>query len=103
MPKRDYDRYSLFRSDGSIDQLPFIKIPESSFDKWEEWKVGISRLDIWSERYYNNPFYDFLILYANPEYLDQNDIPDGTIIRIPFPLSEAIRLYENGLKRIKNE
>jgi hypothetical protein len=37
--------------------------------------------------------YDWLILYANPDYLIEFDIPDGTIIRIPFPLERALSEY----------
>ena len=102
--RKDYDRYEIFKnSDGTTDQLPFARIPKSSSDKYEEWKSGVSRLDRIANKYYRNPFFDFLILYANPEYISEFDIPDGTIIRIPFPFDRARSAYEISLKSIRNE
>jgi len=103
MAQRDYNRYELIqRDDGVIVYPPFVKIPQSASDKYDNWKLGDSRLDKWSQRYYGNPFYDFLILYANPEYISEFDIPDGAYIRIPFPLDNARRAYEERLQQIKN-
>ena len=101
MPYRDYNRYSILKkSDGTTELMPFINIPVSTSDKYEYWNGETSRLDILSQKYYGNPFYDFLILYANPEYISEFDIPDGTVIRIPFPLAQARSDYETKLERI---
>ena len=95
MPQIDYDRYSILRNgDGTIKQMPFIYLPENPSDKYETWKDGLSRLDKLSQKYYGNPFYDFLILYANPEYVTEFDFVDGQLIRIPFPLVKAKGDYE---------
>lgn len=102
MPQQDYDRYQILKNnDGSIDMPSYVDIPVSSADKYEAWKDGFSRMDILSQKYYNNPFYDFIILYANPQYISEFDIPDGTVIRIPFPLNRAILIFENTLTSIK--
>jgi hypothetical protein len=104
MAKRDYNRYELLQNpDGSFDFPPFVPITASPSDKIETWNLGISRLDKLSERYYNNPFFDFLILYANPQYISEFDIPDGAFIRIPFPLDIVRRKYEDGLQEIKSQ
>jgi len=104
MPRRDYNRYELYiNTDQSIDQIPFVKIPENISDKYEKWNSRTSRLDKIAQRYYDNPFMDFLILYGNPTYLSEFDIEDGATIRIPFPLDKAKSDYENGLKSIKNK
>jgi len=103
MGRIDYDRYEIYRNNnGSIDQLPFVKIPNSTSDKYVNWKLGVDRLDKLAKRYYNNEFYDFIILLANPEYISEFDIENGDVIRIPFPLERARTEYENGLKKIKN-
>jgi len=103
MPLQDYDRYEILKnSDGTINSAPFVNIPVDSNDKFEAWREGYSRMDILAFKYYNNPFYDFLIMYANPQYISEFDIPDGTIIRIPFPLDRVVLLYENTLTNIKN-
>ena len=102
MPRIDYDRYELYRNnDNTINQLPFVSIPISRSDKYEPWRYD-SRMEKLATRFYDNPFFDFLIMYANPEYISEFDIPEGTIIRIPFPLDNAKFEYERGLKLIKD-
>lgn len=103
MARIDYDRYEIFRNDdGSIDQLPFVTIPQNPSDKYVNWKLGVDRLDKLAKRYYDNELFDFIILLANPTYISEFDIDDGDVIRIPFPLDKARTDYENGLKRIRN-
>jgi hypothetical protein len=102
MLKQDYDRYDFLKNeDGTIDMMPFIPISEAESDITIEWIRGKHRLEKLADKYYSNPFYDFLILYANPQYMDQFDIPDHTVIRIPFPLERARNEYENKLKKYK--
>lgn len=98
----DFDRYFYYRINGNVDQVPFVEIPVSSSDRYEEWKEGISRLDKISQRYYGSPFYDWIILQANPEFIFEFDIPDGTIIRIPYPIEPITRFYDETLRKIRN-
>lgn len=99
MGYNDYKRYALLdNSNGIKEEMPFINISVSNTDKYEFWKENKSRYDILSQKYYGNPFYDFLILYANPNYLSQFDIPTDTLIRIPFPLNRALSEYENVIR-----
>jgi len=103
MPHKDYDRYEILKNtDGTIDQMPFINLPVNASDKYEYWNSEFSRLDKLASKYYTNPFYDFLILYANRIYLNEFDIPDGALIRIPFPLVKARADYEAALRQFKN-
>ena len=103
MTQRDYDRYALVRTDdGKLEQLPFVSISTLPSDKYVEWNVGKSRMDKLSQTYYGSPFYDWLILYANPQFISEFDIPDGVIIRIPFPLDDAKSEYESKIKKIRN-
>ena len=102
MPKKDYDRYMpLKNNDGTIDMMPFINLPINLSDKYEYWNTSYSRLDKISQKYYGNPFYDFLILYGNNIYLNEFDIPDGALIRIPFPLNKAKGDYDSILQAFK--
>ena len=101
--RADYDRYEIFRNqDGTTDQLPFVKLPVNQTDKYEKFKLGFTRFDKLALKYYGNEFFDFLITYANPQYLSQFDIEDGQLIRIPFPLEKAKSDYEAILKSIRN-
>jgi hypothetical protein len=100
--QKDYDRYAILKnSDGTIDTMPLVKLPQNASDKFEYWKEGFSRLDKISVKYYGSPYYDFLILLANPSFSSEWDIPDGTLIRIPFSLNKIKADYEAALMAYK--
>jgi len=101
MPIRDYNRYAILtNNNGTTEQMPFVALPVNSSDKYENWNTEYYRLDKLSQKYYGNPFYDFLILYANG-YVSEFDIPDGQLIRIPFPLSKVKGDYESALSAFR--
>lgn len=104
MPQQGYDRYKLLKNnDGTISAMPFVELPTNASDKFEYWNVARSRMDRMSQKYYGNPFYDFLILYANPQFVSEFDIPDNALVRIPFPLQVVLSQYESEILRIKNQ
>jgi|WetSurMetagenome_2_1015567.scaffolds.fasta_scaffold263756_2 hypothetical protein len=105
MPLQDYNRYAPLTTNDviAISTMPFVEIPTNPSDKFEYWNSNFSRLDKLSQKYYSNPFYDFLILYANNIYVSEFDIPDGTLIRIPFPLGKAKADYEALLTAYKKQ
>jgi len=82
--------------------MPFVNLPQNQSDKFENWNTSYSRLDKLSQKYYGNPFYDFFILYANG-YMSEFDIPDGQVIRIPFPLAKVKSDYEAALTAYRNQ
>ena len=98
-----YDRYSLFRNNGKVDIVPFGEIPPKSTDAFEVYRKGKTRLDLLSYEYYKDSSYGWLIMQANPEYGSMEfEIPDGSMIRIPFPLQKTIEDYEESIKRHNN-
>jgi len=102
MPYQDNNRYEILKnSNGTTDVMPFVKLPTNPSDKFEYWNSMTSRLDKISQKYYGNPFYDYLILYGNNIYLNEFDIPDGALIRIPFPLVKAKADYDAALVAFK--
>ncbi len=104
MPFTDYNRYLPLQNDnGTTELMPFVKLPVNQSDKYETWNTEFSRLDKLSQKYYGNPFYDFLILYANYIYVSEFDIPDGALIRIPFPLQKVKADYDALLSAYKNQ
>lgn len=94
-----YNRYKSFVTDGTYKKIPFIKIPESVSDFYIYYEIGKTRLDLLSYQYYNDSNYGWLILQANPQVgsLEFN-IEDGARLRIPYPLENAIQLYESEIK-----
>lgn len=96
----EYDRYSKFRTDNTIQMVPFIPIPEHPDDFYVEYQRGKTRLDIISNEHYGNPNYGWLILQANPEYGSMEfNIPNGAVLRIPFPLDTVIAEYKEGIDK----
>ena len=93
-----YNRYSRFYKDGTYSIVPNIKITKKSSDYLVEYNSSSNRLDMISNTYYGDPNYDWLIMMANPEYGSMEfDIPDGTILRVPYPLKETIDTYNKAV------
>lgn len=93
-----FDRYSMFKANGKVGIVPFIKIPKKNSDKYIIFKKKSTRLDKVSYDYYGNPDYAWLIMQANPEHGSiENFIPDGISLRIPFPLEETLNTYINDI------
>lgn len=98
-----YDRYKGFRVNSEIKPIPGIIIPISSTDKPMVYKQGTTRLDKLSDLYYNNPYSGWLILQANPEFGGlEFDIPDMSLIRIPYPFEDAISRYITQVAKHKS-
>lgn len=94
------DRYDKFRKNGEMKTLPGLYIRKNNSDKSVIYKLGDSRLDKLSNLYYNSPYYGWLIMSANPEYggLEFN-IPDQTVITIPFPLESGLERYSTEVNK----
>jgi len=93
-----YNRYSEFLINGQQTVVPYINLPTKSSDKSHIFKVGQSRMDKISFQYYNSPYFGWLIMQANPQFtgLEQN-IPDGAVLTIPYPLVASLQDYKNSL------
>lgn len=96
--KQYYNRYNNFVINGEQTVVPYIDLPSKTTDKKYIYKVGQSRLDKVSQQYYGTPFFGWLILMANPIYGGQEwNIPDGTILTIPYPLITSLQDYKTAL------
>jgi hypothetical protein len=74
-------------------------LPQKPTDKAYIYKVGQSRLDKVSQEYYNSPTFNWLILQANPQFGGlENNIYDGAILIIPFPLLPSLQDYKAALE-----
>lgn len=99
MSRNYFDRYQFFLQDGSFRIVPGIEIPMKGTDKFLQYKKGKTRLDKISQEYYGTPTMGWLILQANP-YVGsiEFDIPDNTLLRIPFPLITSLQDYKRGVE-----
>lgn len=95
-----YDRYKRFRVNGKVNIPPFIKIVPKVTDAFETYIRGVTRLDNISYDYYGDAGYDWLILMANPELPAlEYMIPNGTVLRIPYPLDLTLENFEKQIDR----
>ena len=94
-----YDRYQNFLLNGQQTIVPNVKLPSKTTDKRYVYRAGMSRLDKISFEFYNTPYFGWLILIANPQFggLEWN-IPDNSVINIPYPLVASLQDYNNALK-----
>lgn len=81
---------NFFQSAGGFLPVPFVEIRERGTDIPVPYYQGVSRLYNLSVAHYGDPTYGQLILLANPEWVDEFDIPDGSMLRIPYPLEAAL-------------
>lgn len=95
-----YDRYAGFREEGMVKSVPFIPIEKYGSDVNIIFDKETMRMDTLSYKYYGDADYGWLILQANPSLGGfEFSIPNGSKIRIPYPLSSAIQRYEKGVKK----
>lgn len=97
MAKQYFDRYNDFRINNQVKVMPFIKIGTRPTDIIIQYNSR-TRLDIVSNVYYGTPYYGWLIMQANPQYGGlEFDIPDGSNVRVPFPLISALQDYQKQI------
>jgi hypothetical protein len=93
-----YNRYSEFLLNGEQTVVPFVSLPQKVTDKTYIYKIGKSRLDRVSQEFYNSPVFNWLILQANSQFGGlENNIYDGAILIIPFPLVASLQDYKSAL------
>lgn len=99
---KSFDRYSPFKANGKVSMVPFVEIRKKKTDKYIRYIKNSTRLDKLSYEYYNNPDFGWLIMQSNPEHGSvENFIPDGVLLRIPYPLDETINIYLEDIKKFK--
>jgi hypothetical protein len=93
-----YNRYDNFLINGKQTVVPYLSLPARATDQKYIYKKNQSRLDKISQEYYSTPLFGWLILVANPEFggLEWN-IPDGSILTIPYPLVTSLQDYKSEL------
>ena len=95
-----YNRYNEFVVNGDYIMVPNIKLTPKASDRKVVYKIGKSRLDKLSQQFYDSPYYGWLIMLANPSYGGQEwNIPDSTLIIVPFPLMESLEEYKTKLDK----
>lgn len=83
-----------------LENMPPIEIEKRSTDKKVLYNKNTNRLDRMAGEYYEDESLWKLILWANPEYDIEFDIPDNTVLRIPWPKEVVL---DDVVKQIVNK
>jgi len=99
-----YNFYKFLLKDGSniLDNMPPITITPQSTDIKIIYDKKITRIDRIAGDIYDDETLGRIIMWANPEYDYEFDIPDGTVIRVPFPINYLIQDIIVDIKKNKN-
>jgi hypothetical protein len=95
--------FNLNRPNGTQQDSPKIVISNRDTDKYVTYDSKRTRLDRIANDVYNDSTYNWLILLGNPEYFLEFDIPTGTVIRVPFPLKDALQEYQQKIITFKDK
>ena len=75
---------------GTLESMPAIQIDTRTTDKKIIYNKNLTRLDRLADDIYGDDTLWKIILWANPEYDCEYDIPDNTNIRIPWPKMDVV-------------
>jgi len=97
-----YNFYTPFKVGEKMSDIPFVKLPTKNGDLTYVWNKLSDRMDTVSEQFYSNPFGGRLILMANSTICkNEDEIPDGAILIIPFPYQDALQRWINEVEKLK--
>lgn len=85
-----YNFYDLLKVNDSLKEMPAISIIKRDTDKSIIYNKQKNRLDTIAGNVYQDETFWRLILWANEQYFMEFDIPDNTVIRVPWPLQDVI-------------
>ena len=98
-----YNFYNLLiDSNGNMADMPPITISSRTTDKYIIYNKLKNRVDTICGDVYNDESLGRIILWANPAYYCEYDIPDNTVIRIPYPLGDVMNEVINKITTHKN-
>lgn len=83
------DFAAILRDGKELKAMPPFLISDRSSDVFVTYNKQKTRLDRIAGDVYSDATSWRLILWANPEYFIEFDIPDNTQIRVPYPLNEV--------------
>ena len=85
------DFYSYLIKNGDMSNMPPIQISSRPTDRYILYNKDKTRLDVIAADSYSEDEYSKILLWANPQYYCEFDIPNNTLIRVPFPIDSVIK------------
>ncbi len=97
-----FNENTYFKDGEKTKIIQFVPIQIKSTDKTYLWNKKVDRMDKVSQLFYGHPFGGNIILMANSSYgCNEDDIPDESILIIPYPFQSAVQQYTDNLKKIR--
>lgn len=90
-----FNFYKPLKENDYLKDMPPVKISLRKTDKYITYQKDKMRLDYISGEIYEDETFWRLIMWANPEYFLEFDIPNNTVIRIAFPLNAVLAEVNN--------
>jgi len=85
-----FNFYKPLKNNDSLKDMPPVQIKKRKTDKFITYNRNLMRLDYIAGQIYEDETLWRLIMWANPEWALEFDIPNNSIIRIPFPLNDVL-------------
>ena len=98
-----FNFYKPLKENDVLKDMPAIKISNRSTDKFITYQKEVIRLDFVAGEIYKDETFWRLIMWANPEYFIEFDIPNNAIIRIPYPLNDVLSEVNNYIINNKDK
>jgi len=92
-----FNFYSLLKDNDKLKDMPMVKIKKRATDKSVTYNKQKNRLDNIAGNVYNDETYWRLILWANEGYFMEFDIPDNSVIRVPYPLQDVLNEIQTSI------
>lgn len=90
-----FNFYKDLNVGNELKNMPTVVISKRKTDKFITYDPQKMRLDFICGQIYEDETLTRLILWANPDYSLEFDIPKNTVIRIPFPLKDVLTEVKN--------
>jgi hypothetical protein len=98
----NFNSYLINYQQSVLDNMPPISIDQRGTDKRVTYDKNLTRLDRLAGDIYEDETLWKIILWANPEYDLEFDIPDNTVIRIPWPKEDVLTEVMSKIANEKN-
>lgn len=97
-----FDFYKYLIQGDVMSNMPPIRFKDRVSDKYVIYNSQTNRLDTIAGEIYGDETLWRLILWSNEQYFIEFDIPDNTVIRVPYPLQDVLNEYSTKVIKLKD-
>lgn len=90
-----FNFYKPLKDNDLLKNMPPVIISARKTDKFITYRKDIMRLDFISGEIYGDETLWRIIMWGNPDYYLEFDIPNNSVIRVPYPLNDVLAEINN--------